>query len=117
VLKFLLVQALLDFMRRIFGFLGDHTRSVETSSVDLANSFTSVRHRSPDGTGKQISGNDQIGLGHVSPSLIDLAMGAQPMDREDRYYPTIDNGEVYNDIGWRLGLCIFSSLPPMVRPR
>ena len=104
-------------MRRIFGFLGDHTRSVETSSVDLNNSFTSVRLRSPDGTGKQISGDDQIGLGHVSPSLIDLAMGAQPMDREDRYYPTIDNGEIYNDIGWRLGLCIFSSLPPMVRPR
>jgi len=41
----------------------------------------SIQHRGPDGYG--YFAGDRVGLAHVRLSIIDLAMGAQPLGNED----------------------------------
>lgn len=88
----------------IFGLLADHPRAVEQSSGDLETGLTRIRHRGPDGTGKWVSDNGQIGFGHVRLSIIDLEMGAQPMHSDDGRYTIIYNGEIFNYIELRAEL-------------
>lgn len=53
-----------------------------------------IEHRGPDGYG-YYAGN-RVGLAHVRLSIIDLAMGAQPLANEDGSVLITYNGEVYN---------------------
>jgi asparagine synthase (glutamine-hydrolysing) len=51
-------------------------------------------HRGPDELGSYIEGS--VGLAMRRLSIIDLAMGSQPMFSQDRRYVIIFNGEIYN---------------------
>lgn len=88
----------------IFGFLAIQPRPVAQSYVDLDAGLERIRHRGPDGTGKWVSQNGQVGLGHVRLSIIDLESGAQPMHSDDGRYTIIYNGEIYNYIELRAEL-------------
>jgi len=88
----------------IFGFVSDRPRVSEASACDLDAGLTHIRHRGPDGTGKWVSSNGQVGLGHVRLSIIDLETGAQPMHSDDGRYTIVYNGEIYNYIELRAEL-------------
>ncbi|HEV7230307.1 MAG TPA: asparagine synthetase B, partial [Bacteroidia bacterium] len=54
-----------------------------------------IRHRGPDDQGIYVK--DQVGLGHVRLSILDLsAAGHQPMLSNDGRYYLVFNGEIYN---------------------
>lgn len=59
-------------------------------------------HRGPDGEGQV--GRPGCALGHRRLSIIDLALGAQPMANEDESVWIAFNGEVYNFLEMRSGL-------------
>ena len=88
----------------IFGLLADRSRATEQSSADLDVGLTRIRHRGPDGTGKWVSDNGQVALGHVRLAIIDLETGAQPMHSDDGRYTIIYNGEIFNYIELRAEL-------------
>lgn len=88
----------------IFGFFSPGPREVHGASSDLDIGLARIRHRGPDGTGKWVSQNGQVGLGHVRLSIIDLDSGAQPMHSDDGRYTIIYNGEIYNYIELRAEL-------------
>jgi asparagine synthase (glutamine-hydrolysing) len=62
----------------------------------------SLAHRGPDGAGLFLDG--PIGLGHRRLSIIDLALGHQPMANEDGSVRIVFNGEIYNHQELRPGL-------------
>lgn len=78
----------------------DHSRTDAIVSKGTA----LIRHRGPDGMGRWISANGQVGLGHVRLAIIDVETGAQPMSSEDGRYTIVFNGEVYNYIELRAEL-------------
>ena len=88
----------------IFGFVANHSRATECSSSELDAGLTRIRHRGPDGTGRWISANGQVGFGHVRLAIIDLETGTQPMHSDDGRYTIIYNGEVYNYVELRAEL-------------
>ena len=61
-----------------------------------------LRHRGPDGGGLYLK--DNIGLGHRRLSIVDLALGHQPMTNEDGRVVIVYNGEIYNHADWRSSL-------------
>jgi asparagine synthase (glutamine-hydrolysing) len=85
----------------IFGFIANHPRSSGESLIDVDTGLNRIRHRGPDGTGKWVSPNGQVGFGHVRLSIIDLETGAQPMHSDDGRFTIIYNGEIYNYIELR----------------
>jgi len=57
----------------------------------------SIAHRGPDDSGVFLDEAQQIGLGHVRLSILDLSMlGHQPMVSEDGKVVLVFNGEIYN---------------------
>ncbi len=53
-----------------------------------------LRHRGPDDAGLFIEG--PVGIAHRRLSIVDLAMGHQPMPNEDGSLQIVFNGEIYN---------------------
>lgn len=88
----------------IFGFLLSNYQDNQLSHSHLDTGLERIRHRGPDGTGKWVSQNGQVGLGHVRLSIIDIDSGSQPMHIDDGRYTIIYNGEVYNFIELRYEL-------------
>ena len=63
--------------------------------IQLAKMLKQIKHRGPDGEGVFIK--DNVGLGHVRLSIIDLTTaGHQPMFSNDKRYSIVFNGEIYN---------------------
>ena len=61
-----------------------------------------LAHRGPDGDGLYVDG--PVALGHRRLSIIDPALGAQPMSNEDGTVWVTYNGELYNEPALRAGL-------------
>jgi asparagine synthase (glutamine-hydrolysing) len=53
-----------------------------------------IAHRGPDGAGLHLAPG--VGLGHRRLSIVDVALGQQPMYSEDRRFVIVYNGEVFN---------------------
>lgn len=88
----------------IFGFVSAVGRGREESLVALDAGMERIRHRGPDGSGKWVSRDGRVGLGHVRLAIIDVESGAQPMTSHNGRYTIIFNGEVYNYIELRAEL-------------
>ncbi len=65
----------------------------------IARMMAMIRHRGPDETGIYL--DDQVGLGHLRLSIIDLERGCQPIHNEDGTLWIIYNGEAFNYIELR----------------
>lgn len=61
--------------------------------------ISAIRHRGPDETGIHVEG--EAGLGHTRLSIIDIALGQQPMSTPDGRYWITFNGEIFNYIELR----------------
>jgi len=67
----------------------------KVNELDIESQLNLIRHRGPDGSGIYV--NDNIGLGHVRLSILELSeAGAQPMKDENDEYVLSYNGETYN---------------------
>lgn len=77
----------------IVGFSGD-ARGNDRSATVLNRMLSRIKHRGPDEAGIFLS--DEMNLGSVRLSIIDLASGQQPLcDDSNRYWITF-NGEIFN---------------------
>ncbi len=65
----------------------------------LSNMLIRISHRGPDESGIYL--NQNIGLGHVRLSILDLKTGSQPMSDENGFYWIVFNGEIFNYIELR----------------
>lgn len=76
------------------GILGNvRSRASAARPLDLG----ALHHRGPDARGRALVGErDQVDLGHLRLSIIDLAGGAQPMSDVAGYATLVFNGEIYN---------------------
>ncbi|MBT8182304.1 MAG: asparagine synthase (glutamine-hydrolyzing) [Eudoraea sp.] len=71
----------------------------EWRNTILRKMLTRIRHRGPDESGTYLS--EQVGLGSVRLSIIDLSTGTMPLSNEDESLWIVFNGEVYNYIELR----------------
>lgn len=62
----------------------------------LENMLLSINHRGPDERGLYV--NENLGLGNVRLSIIDLASGQQPLSDTSGNYWIVFNGEIFNYI-------------------
>ena len=70
---------------------------------DVRRMAETIRHRGPDDRGDYV--HENIGLGHLRLSIIDLSpAGHQPMRSEDGRYWIVFNGEIYNYLELRADL-------------
>ena len=76
------------------GITGFVAKNNKNTNKILSDMMKKIKHRGPDDEGKYI--DDNIALGHVRLSIIDLSTGKQPMYNEDKSLVTIFNGEIYN---------------------
>ena len=82
----------------IVGIVSLKQQPVEKRRLQLM--MKTLKHRGPDDEG--IYSCDNIGLGHVRLSIIDLSyLGHQPMHDENGRFTIILNGEIYNYIELR----------------
>jgi asparagine synthase (glutamine-hydrolysing) len=85
----------------ICGIINFNNKSVEENS--LRSMMYAMRQRGPDDDGTFLK--DNIGIGFVRLSIIDLSMaGHQPMFSTDKRYAILLNGEIYNYIELREAL-------------
>ncbi|MEZ5083407.1 MAG: asparagine synthase (glutamine-hydrolyzing) [Bacteroidales bacterium] len=62
----------------------------------VENMLKAIRHRGPDESG--IYTNNNLGIGNVRLSIIDLNTGQQPLSIRDKRYWIVYNGELFNYI-------------------
>ena len=62
----------------------------------LSGMLERIRHRGPDESGVYL--NNNLGLGHVRLSILDLKTGSQPMPDESNNFRIVFNGEIFNYI-------------------
>src|SRR5258705_1911929 len=64
-----------------------------------------LTHRGPDDAGMFVEARTgRVGLGHRRLSIVDVALGHQPMSNEDGTLHIIYNGEIYNHGDFRASL-------------
>ncbi len=63
---------------------------------DIRRMCSAIRHRGPDGAGFARLGDGAALLGHVRLSVIDLALGTQPIFNEDQSIAVVFSGEIYD---------------------
>ncbi|KAL2833871.1 hypothetical protein BDW59DRAFT_138237 [Aspergillus cavernicola] len=84
--------------------LGKTPKHPERGQIEeeIHNSLEIVKHRGPDASGKWISPDNLVGLGHIRLSIVDLSPeGNQPFhDTENDVYAVV-NGELYDHERYR----------------
>ncbi len=70
------------------------TKVVERSRMQAA--LRTIHHRGPDEQGLWYSQNNQLALGHVRLSIIDLLTGTQPLHSQNNQIHAVVNGEFYD---------------------
>ena len=81
----------------IAGFVGRVEGSA--AGLGLRAMAAAVQHRGPDDEGffeSSLADGQRVGLAHRRLSIIDLALGHQPLGNEDGSVQIVFNGEVYN---------------------
>ena len=73
--------------------------STDNKIITLRNMLTRIRHRGPDESGIYLS--DDIGMGSVRLSIIDLSTGTMPLSNRDESLWIVFNGEIFNYIELR----------------
>ena len=68
-----------------------------------------MKHRGPDG--QNYMELDEIALGFVRLSFVDLQGGMQPIQNEDRTVTMVCNGEIFNYQSLREKLCGGGAIP------
>ena len=82
------------------GIAGIFNLNKKPVSVDvLKNMLSQIRYRGPDESGIYI--DDNLGIGNVRLSIIDLSTGQQPMANSDNSIWIVFNGEIFNYIELR----------------
>ena len=77
----------------IAGIINFNDKAVKETAIKIM--LTKMKHRGPDDEGVYL--NNNIGLGHVRLSILDLSYaGHQPMLSNDGKFVIVFNGEVYN---------------------
>jgi len=64
--------------------------------------LASIRYRGPDDSGIYV--DEEVALGSVRLSIVDLAGGRQPIANEDETLWIVFNGEIFNSPELRSGL-------------
>jgi len=82
----------------ITGFF-QFNESTENKKSTLRKMLTRIKHRGPDESGIYLS--DDIGLGSVRLSIIDLTTGTMPLSNSDDSLWIVFNGEIFNYIELR----------------
>jgi len=72
---------------------------IEVKKLTLRKMLTRIRHRGPDQSGVYLSEN--VGLGSVRLSIIDLSSGTMPLPGADESKWVVFNGEIFNYIELR----------------
>jgi len=78
----------------IAGIFNYHSLSEPSHELSVKRMLSVIRHRGPDETGLYLGNN--IGLGSVRLSIVDLSTGQQPISDESGNYWIVYNGEVFN---------------------
>jgi asparagine synthase (glutamine-hydrolysing) len=78
----------------IAGLYNYHSSKEPSSELSIKKMLSVIRHRGPDESGIYLGEN--IALGSVRLSIIDLASGQQPMSDESGNYWIVYNGEIFN---------------------
>ena len=78
----------------IAGIFNYHSNEVLSQEHLVKQMLSVIRHRGPDETGLYLGNN--VGLGSVRLSIVDLSTGQQPMSDESGNYWIVYNGEVFN---------------------
>ena len=82
----------------ITGFYNFNTNT-DNKVATLRQMLTRIKHRGPDESGIYVSNN--IGLGSVRLSIVDLATGTMPLSNNDDSLWIVFNGEIFNHIELR----------------
>lgn len=78
------------------GIVGIYSNSQTFSPSKLEAALDSIEHRGPDDRGIYISQSNQVGLGHVRLSIMDVDGGKQPIQTQDNSLTLVANGEFYD---------------------
>lgn len=78
----------------IAGIYNYHSHAEPSPELSIKKMLSVIRHRGPDESGIYLGEN--VSIGSVRLSIIDLASGQQPMTDESGNYWIVYNGEIFN---------------------
>lgn len=78
----------------IAGIYNYHSSKEPSIELSVKKMLSTIRHRGPDESGMYLGEN--VGIGSVRLSIIDLASGQQPMSDESGNFWIVYNGEIFN---------------------
>jgi asparagine synthase (glutamine-hydrolysing) len=77
------------------GVIAIHSAGAPLDEAALNSALASLSHRGPDGSGRWISEDRRIALGHRRLAVVGGNNGTQPVENEDGSIILVANGEVY----------------------
>ena len=78
----------------IAGIYNYHSTLEPSTEINVKKMLSLIRHRGPDESGVYLDQN--LGIGSVRLSIIDLSSGQQPLSDETERYWIVYNGEIFN---------------------
>ena len=78
----------------IAGIYNYHSTKEPSAERNVKKMLSLIKHRGPDESGIYL--NQDIGIGSVRLSIIDLSSGQQPLSDESENYWIVYNGEIFN---------------------